>query len=593
MTTRDAGAAAPARDPRVPGTARERVERAYARLAEVGRPEAWITLRAVDDALRDADEVDAALAAGRSLPLAGTVFAVKDNIDVAGLPTTAASPTYAYVPEVSATAVRRLVDAGAVVLGKTNLDQFATGLVGTRSPYGVVRGARFPERVSGGSSSGSAVVTALGVVDFALATDTAGSGRVPAALNGIVGIKTTLGLVPTAGVVPACPSYDATTVLAPTLALAVATTRIVAGPDPADPHSRTWPDDVRLAAPAAPVVGVPPDDQLELLSPAALVAFHAQVDRLVAGGARTRGVDISAMLACARLLYDGALVAERYASFGAAVEAATTGVDPVVAGIVDRARGVTAADLVRDQQRVLAYRLEAAEALSGCDVLLLPTAPCHPTIAEVEADPVGVNSRLGTFTNFVNLLDLAAVSVPALGPDGEPGVVDGGLFGVTVVARAFDDQVAIDVAARFTGESVPEPLPGVGVDLVVFGAHMAGLPLHGELEAAGARFVEQVSTAPRYRMVALPGSPARPGVHEAAPGAALAGELWRVPPAGLGTFLAGLRAPMTLGPVELADGRTVVGFGCARPVGEDITHHGGWRAYLAALAEQPDERTAR
>jgi len=593
MTTSDAGASAPAGAPFVPGASRDRVLRAYARLAEVDRPEAWITLRTQADALRDADAVDAAAASGEALPLAGTVFAVKDNIDVADLPTTAGSPSYAYVPPASATAVRRLVEAGAVVMGKTNLDQFATGLVGTRSPYGVVRGARFPERVSGGSSSGSAVVVALGVVDFALATDTAGSGRVPAALNGIVGIKTTLGLVPTTGVVPACPSYDATTVLAPTLALAVETTRIMAGPDADDPRSRAWPCDVRLAAPAVPVVGVPGDGQLGLLSPAALDAFRAQVARLVDLGVRVREVDISAMLACARLLYDGALVAERDASFGTAIESAGSRADPVVAQIVGRARGVTAAALVRDQQRVLTYRLEAAEALRGCDVLLLPTAPDHPTIADVAADPVGVNSRLGTFTNFVNLLDLAAVSVPAVGHDGEPCVVDGGLFGVSLVVRAFDDQVAVDVASRLLGDPAAAPLPTLGVDLVVFGAHMAGLPLNHELEAVGARFVSRVRTAPRYRMVALPGTPARPGVHEADEGAPLEGELWRVSPAGLGALLAGLRAPLTLGPVELSDGRVVVGFGCARPTGPDITRHGGGRRPLEAQATPTDERDPR
>lgn len=555
-------------------TATARVHRAFDRLAAAGHPEAWITLRERESALDDARRVDER-SVHEQLPLAGQVFAVKDNIDVAGLPTTAASPSFAYVPERSAPVVERLEAAGAIVIGKTNLDQFATGLVGTRSPYGVVRNAVLPDRVSGGSSSGSAVAVSLGIVDFALCTDTAGSGRVPAAFHGLVGIKATLGLVPTVGVVPACPSYDCLTVMAPTLTAALDPMRVMVGPTGDDPHERRWPSDVRLAAPSSPIVGIPSDAQLSGLSDAAIAEFGVQVDRLRAAGAVIDTVDIAPMLDCARLLYDGALVAERYAAFGDAVEAGGDGIDPVVAEIIANARTVSGADVINDQQRVLTYHLAAERAMGRCDVLLLPTAPFHPTNAQVEADPIGVNSRLGTFTNFVNLLDMTAVAVPA-------GDVDGGMFGVSVIGRAFDDQVALDVAATLTGEVITRPLPQLGTPVVVFGAHMSGLPLNGVLQGLGARFLRPVRTAARFRMVALPGEIPRPGVVHADDGASLPGELWQFSPAALGAFLAGLPSPMTLGRIELDDGTEAVGFGCANPSGPDITGFGGWRAYLDA-----------
>ena len=479
-----------------------------------------------------------------------------------------------HVPTRDAVAVSRLIAAGAIPIGKTNLDQFATGLVGTRSPYGAVRNSRFPDRISGGSSSGSAVATALGMVDFALATDTAGSGRVPAALNGLVGLKSTLGLVPTHGVLPACPSYDCVTVLAPTLGRAVEVTRIMTGPSGEDPHERAWPSDVRLAASHVPIIGVPADEQLEILSAAARALYFAQVEKLKDAGALIRTVNITPMLECAKLLYDGGLVAERYFAFGELVEQSAPGLDPVVERITLSARNVTGQEVIEDQQRVLDYRRQTTEALGPCDVLLLPTAPAHPTITEVADDPVGVNSRMGLFTNFVNLLDMAAVSVPA-------GEVDGGLFGVSVIARTFDDQLAIDVAATLTGEDAGAPYPDTGVPLVVFGAHMRGLPLNGQLTALGGRFIGEVATAPRYRMVVVPGVPRKPGVVASdVQGASLPGEMWLVSPAGLGRLLADLPAPMMLGAVELADGTQRVGFGCSATNGRDITAFGGWRAYL-------------
>ncbi|WP_084144088.1 allophanate hydrolase [Amycolatopsis taiwanensis] len=412
----------------------ERVRAAYRRIAEVDRPEVWITLR-------DEREVLAEAAGTRpGLPLAGLVCAVKDNIDVAGLPTTAACPAFAYTPARSATAVRRLTDAGAIVLGKTNLDQFATGLVGTRSPYGAVRHAEQPEKISGGSSSGSAVTVALGIVDFAIGTDTAGSGRVPAALHGIVGLKPTLGLVPTTGVVPAARPYDCVSVFAPSLALGRRALAVLTGPEPAAPASRDWPASARFAAAAAPAVAVPSPAGLEPLSPWACATFNDAVKRLRTNGVRVSEVDVGVFLDAGKLLYEGALVAERYAAVGEFIETHRAGVDPTVAGIILAAGTLPAHRLAADQARLARCRAVAAEAMAGFDALLLPTTTGHPTIAEVAADPVGVNSRLGTYTTFVNLLDLAAVAVPAGRADGSP-------FGVSVITRAFDDHVALDIAA--------------------------------------------------------------------------------------------------------------------------------------------------
>jgi allophanate hydrolase len=566
----------------VTGASRTRVVDAYSRIVEVDRPEIWIALRELDDALADADAIDARLEAGEELLLAGQVFAVKDNIDVLGMPTTAACAPFAYDPAVSATSVSRLLAAGAVVIGKTNLDQFATGLVGTRSPFGAVRNSLLPDRISGGSSSGSAVAVALGIVDFALGTDTAGSGRVPAALNGIVGLKPTLGLVPTEGVVPACRSYDSVSVFARTIAEAQLPLALMTAVSPTDHRSRPWPARTRLASPPHPVVAIPSPKDLTLLSPDARAAFAAAVEQLETAGASIRTIDLAPFLATAKLLYDGALVAERYEAFGAFVEAHQADADPSVLSIVRRAKSVVGSDVIRDQNRVLEYRLVAENALDGCDALLVPTTTEHPTIAEVGADPLGVNGRLGTFTNFVNLLDMCGVSVPA-------GEADGGPFGVTVVARAFEDQVAVDIAAMCsTPQSSVSVYPSGGVPVVLFGAHMRGLPLNPQIVGLGGRYVRDVATARRYRMHSVPGPIPRPGVSEAAlhgeEGATITGELWLLSVASLGELAASLAQPMTLGPVELEDGTLVTGFGCSLPEGDDITAFGGWHAYLRQLS---------
>jgi allophanate hydrolase len=551
-----------------------RVAAAYARIAEADRPEVWISLRDEADVLAEAATVQERVDAGYRLPLAGTVFAAKDNIDVAGLPTTAACPSFAYTPVQDATAVLRLRAAGAICLGKTNLDQFATGLVGTRSPHGPVRAAGDPARISGGSSSGSAVAVALGIADFALGTDTAGSGRVPAALNGVVGIKASLGLVPVDGVVPACPSYDCLTVFAPDLELAAQTMRIMTGPSDLDPASRAWPADVPLAAPPAARAAIPLDANLAALDPDFRPLWDESLARFAAAGVELVPIDVQPLLDAALLLYEGALIAERYAAFGAHIDAWPGDADPTVAEIVRGADKFSGADLVADQQRLRAARLQAADILDGFDALLLPTAPLHPTIADVQADPIAVNAAMGVYTNFVNLLDMAAVAVPS-GTAGTKG------FGTSVIVPAFHDQVALDLAARSRGAEAPLYAPA-GTELVVFGAHLTGMPLNHQLTALGARFAGEVATAPAYRMYELDTQPPKPLVVRTGDGASLPGERWLLSPAALGEFLTALPAPMTLGKVELADGTWATGFVANEPAGEDITAKGGWRAHRGA-----------
>ncbi|GAA4286900.1 allophanate hydrolase [Georgenia daeguensis] len=552
------------------------VAAAFDRIDAAHRQDIWIRLQDRAAALDEAVDVEARLAAGADLPLAGLTFAVKDNIDVAGLPTTAAHPAFRRVPASTATAVERLRAAGAVLVGKTNLDQFATGLVGTRSPYGRVASALDPDRVSGGSSSGSGVAVGLGLVDFALGTDTAGSGRVPAAFNGVVGLKPTHGLVPADGVVPACPSYDCVSVFAPDVALAARVLDVLAGPAAAYPHSRPRPADAPLAAPARPVVAVPRETDLAPLSPAMRGLFADAVARLEATGAAVREIDLTPFLEAARLLYDGGLVAERAASFGEFLAAHPDGADPAVAAVADRAARVRGTQVVRDQQLLARLTARGLALLDGAHALLLPTAPEHPRTADVLGDRAGaINSRLGTYTNFVNLMDLAAVAVPAGRVPGE------GAFGVTVVTRAFADQVGLDLAARLLGEPTP-PVPSGGVDVAVFGAHLRGEPLNGDLEALGARFAGEIATAPGHRMYLVPGDVPRPVVAEATFGIEIPGELWRLPAAAVATLLTSLPAPMALGPVRLADGRTVTGFtGRLDGTETDITAPGGWRAYRA------------
>jgi len=590
-----------------------------ARLARVraqAAPHAWITL--ADEARLEArlGELQAAAAGRRgdallkALPLFGVPFAVKDNIDVAGWPTTAACPAWAHEATQHATAVRRLLDAGAVLIGKTNLDQFATGLVGTRSPYGAPASTLVPGRVSGGSSSGSAVAVSRGDVAFALGTDTAGSGRVPAGFNNIVGLKPTPGRVSTAGVLPACRTVDCVSVFALTVDDAAAVLAVFEGADDADEYSAFAPG--AAALPTAPRVGVPRGALVD----AALGydrAWAAAVQRLRAQGARVVELDFEPLLAVARLLYEGPWVAERWLAVRPLIERDTGALDPTVARIVGGATRFSAADAFAGQYALQRGRREARRLWADVDLLMVPTAPRHPTFEEVAAEPVAANAVLGTYTNFVNLLGWSALAVPA----GFAETAAGGLpFGVTFIGPAGADAALaifgrawqhsagqrelplgatdrrIDErsgAVEGGGAVAPMPWPATArrLPIAVVGAHLSGLPLNGQLLERGATLAERTRTAPRYRLYELPGAqPRKPGlVRVATGGESIEIEVWLMPEAAVGSFLALVPSPLGLGSVELSDGRRVHGFLCEPVALEgalDITAYGGWRAWLQA-----------
>lgn len=505
-------------------------------------------------------------------PPAGALrLAVKDNIDVAGVPTTAGCPAYAYVPERSASVVTRLVEGlGAVVVGKTNLDQFATGLTGSRSPYGVGRSALDPAYVSGGSSSGSALAVAHGLADLALGTDTAGSGRVPAACNGIVGFKPTPGLLPIDGIVPACRSLDCPSVFTRTVADARRALGVLA------PGLSTAGLDVtngRLR------VGVPDEATMSLVHPAARAAFASTVATLPS--ADVVAVDLAPFLAVGDLLYGGAWVAERYHAVGAFLETHRDEVNDVVASVILGARGLTAAQAFGDQYLLADLAARCATALSGVDVLLTPTVSDVPTVAEVAADPFGTNVALGRFTTFANLLGLAVTSAP------DAGRADGVPSGISVLASGGRDHLVLDVASLMMGEEVPRRTTS-GVPLAVVGAHLSGQPLNQELLGREATLVQRTKTAQAYRLHALDTVPPKPGLVRVAAGeagCAIEVEVWSMPVGGFGSFVAAVPAPLAIGKVELDDGSWVAGFVCepAALVGApDISSFGGWRRYLGA-----------
>ncbi|MEI4487472.1 allophanate hydrolase [Frigidibacter sp. MR17.14] len=529
-----------------------------------------------------------------AFPLWGVPFAVKDNIDVAGLPTTAACPAFAYTPDRDAEVVARLRAAGAVVIGKTNLDQFATGLVGVRSPYPIPKNALNPDLVPGGSSSGSAVAVARGIATFALGTDTAGSGRVPAGLNGIVGLKPTLGLLSAAGMVPACRTLDTVSVFAAGVADAWAVTRVAAGYDPQDAYSRPLPAP-RLETLPRPVIGVPDSGSRIFFGDAAQeAAFDAALARMRALGAELREIDLSPCFDVARMLYEGAWVAERMAAIEPWMAGDAPEVHPVTRRIVAAATSLTAVDAFRGFYRLAELRRKAEPALAGLDMLCVPTYPRPVTLAEIAEDPITPNARLGTYTNFVNLMDLCGLAVPtAPRADGLPG-------SVTLLARAGLDGRLADFAARIevdaalspgAGLARPAPLalPAPEPDELVVaavGAHMTGLPLNHELTRLGARCLGAAQTSADYRLYVLPGSAVpKPGMVRDAAGACIDVELWALPMAAVGAFLAGIPSPLGLGTVTLEDGRSCKGFLCeaqALQGAEEITRFGGWRGFLAA-----------
>ena len=539
---------------------------------------------------------DSALTTTAAGPLAGLSFAVKDNIDVAGMPTTAGCPAFAFEPAEHAAVVRKLLDAGAALHGKTNLDQFACGLNGTRSPYGAVPNAIDATYVSGGSSSGSAFVVASGQVDFALGTDTAGSGRVPAGLNNIVGLKPSKGLIGTRGVVPAAQSVDCISIFARTVPMAVRVLESAMGFDAADACSRRI-SMATLAYPAAFRFGVP--DTLQFFGDAqAEAAFDEAILRLELLGGTPVTIDYAPLAEAAALLYDSALVAERYTAVRSFFDAHEAEVIEPVRSILASGRDYSAADLFDAQSRLRTLARQVEPMWDDIDLLVVPTAPTHYTIAQMEADPVALNRNLGAYTNFVNLLDYAALSVPsAMRADGLP-------FGITLIGRCGSDWQLAELGQRYhqatgltqgaTGAPLgtAQPIKGLhsaeSVRVAVVGAHLQGMPLNGQLTERGARFVCATATAPDYRLFALPGTvPPKPGMVRVAPGtgSAIALEIWDMPIERYGSFVALIPAPLGIGTLTLADGSAVQGFVCealATAGAQDISHHGGWRAFIAS-----------
>lgn len=524
-------------------------------------------------------------------PLWGVPFAVKDNIDIAGLATTAACPGYAYVPEATAPCVQLLLDAGALLLGKTNLDQFATGLTGVRSPYGVPRNVFDPARVPGGSSSGSAVAVAAGIVRFALGTDTAGSGRVPAMFGNIVGLKPTPGSISAHGVVPACRSIETVSVFSATVDDGFAVLRLIAGYDAADPYSRPAPYAHLRRAALPPRLRIAAIDPLPLCDPDV-----AEIYASVAAELDAETIDISPFLAVGRLLYDGPWVAERTAALRQVVEQRPDILHPVTRAILEGGLDRCSVDAFGAFHAVAAARQQAAALFARYDALLLPTAPATPTLAELEADPIGANSRLGTYTTFVNLCDLAGIAVPC-------GFTAASLpVGVTVLGPAWSEGCLAPIADALHRRCVASmgatrralPLPAspdpIGPDetaLFCVGAHMSGLKLNGALTRRGGRFVRAAATTNAYRFYTLGD---RPGLVRADQGAAIAGEVWALPTAAIGAVLAEVLPPLGFGTVQLQDG-PCLGFlaeAIAVAGAREITEFGDWRAYLAASAGRPD-----
>lgn len=541
-------------------------------------------------------DIPAALAAAEALgsapdprrPLWGVPFAVKDNIDVAGRPTTAACPEFAYVAAETATSVRRLLDAGAILVGKTNLDQFATGLNGTRSPYGMPRSAADDTLISGGSSSGSAVAVAAGLVSFSLGTDTAGSGRVPAALNGIVGVKPTRGLVSTFGVVPACRSLDCVSVFALSVADAVAVTEVVAAVDPLDPWSRVLPPPRPSAVP--PLAGlrlaVPDAASLEAGAEHGYdAAWEATLSSLREAGVELVEIDLEPFFEAGRLLYEGPWVAERLSGLEEFLDGHADAALPVIRQILRHGEDFTAVEAFRAADRLRELARVAGASLGTVDALLTPTTPTTFTVVEMLDDPIARNGALGRYTTYGNLLDLAVLAVPA--PAGRPDRP----FGVSIAAAAGSDAriagVGAALEALWSG-SQPDLPPGDApadvLALAVVGAHLEGMPLHGQLTERGATLTRRTRTAAEYRLVALDTVPPKPGlVRVGAGGHPIDVEVYDMPVAHVGTFLAGIAEPLGLGSVRLEDGSRVHGFLCEQidaAEAPDISGFGGWRAYL-------------
>ncbi|MEM7700686.1 MAG: allophanate hydrolase [Pseudomonadota bacterium] len=554
-----------------------------ARLAayDAVQPQIWISRFDSDALLSAARNVDARITKGETLPLAGVPFAVKDNIDVTGLDTTAGCPVFAYAPTENAPVIQRLLDAGAVCIGKTNLDQFATGLVGTRSPYGIPANAYNRAFVSGGSSSGSAIAVAAGLVGFALGTDTAGSGRVPAAFNHLIGMKPTKGRWSTSGLVPACRTIDCITVFTDRIEDARLVDHVVAGFDETDPYSRPLED--RPLTPKR--IGVPKPDQRVFFGDTASEYFYDRALEQLARSAELIEIDTDFLDEAAKLLYEGPWVAERTAAIHDLLLSNPDAIDPTVREVVEPGLSIGAVEAFKGAYRMAALKRQADQMWEEIDALAFPTTGTTYRIRELAQAPVSLNSHFGKYTNFVNLLDMAAVAVPAGTRDDATG------FGITLIGPAHSDRALMDAAQSYLEAAklpAPPPLDLEGrmdtVKLAVVGAHLEGMPLHWQLTSRDAKFVGAFETAPTYRLFAIANStPPKPALVHNEDGAAIKVEVYELGMAEFGSFTAEVPAPLAIGNVILDDGSSVKGF-VSEPratIGaQDITELGGWRAFV-------------
>ena len=575
------------------------VEEVYRRIKALNDPGIFLLLRDETDVLEEAHALSSE--AFPDSPLWGLPFAIKDNIDAANLTTTAGCPAFAYTAEKDAFVVARLRNAGALLIGKTNLDQFATGLVGTRTPFPIPVNAIDPKIVPGGSSSGSAVAVAHGLVTFSLGTDTAGSGRVPAALNGIVGLKPSLGAVSNGGIVPACRTLDCVSVFALTPDDAFEVFEVAVAHDQDDPYSRVFPSQRRGAIAPHLRVGIPDAASREFFGDQVQEqSFESSKQSLQSLGAEICEIDFRPFYAVAEKLYEGPWVAERLAVIEDLLNDQPTAVHPVTRQVTEVADRFSAKDTFRAMYALRDLASEISKTMISLDMLCVPSVPTFFTRREVDADPIGTNAQLGTYTNFVNLLDMCAITVPvAAREDGLPG-------SVTLIGSAGTDGALATFAAAIQQKNAPAlgatawPLPPAiqppsmqldEIAVVAVGAHMSGLPLNRELTERGGRFLCASQTAPTYRLYKLTdGPPFRPGLVRHPTGAAIDVEIWALPSASVGAFLAGIPSPLGLGPVMMKDGTCATGFLCeqiATDDAEDITHFGGWRAFLQSLKPDP------
>ncbi|MBA3041603.1 MAG: allophanate hydrolase [Alphaproteobacteria bacterium] len=580
-------------------TVKAMIDRVFARIEAVDDPGIFLHLADKTSLLAEADALGPFDPAAK--PLWGIPFAVKDNIDVAGMPTTAACPDYAYMPDKDATVVHLLKAAGALVIGKTNLDQFATGLVGVRTPFPVPRNAIDPALVPGGSSSGSAVATAQGMVSFALGTDTAGSGRIPAGLNNIVGLKPSVGALSTTGVIPACRTLDCVSIFALTVDDAWRVFSVAAEPDESDAYSRTVMAEGYGAAPPVLTIGVPAKADRQFFGDVVMEAsYDAALSTLAGMGHKLVELPFADFYATANLLYEGAWVAERYAAVRDFFDAHEASFHPVTRKIYGGAKNLSAADAFDGLYALQELKRKLAQVIASVDLICVPTAPTHYTVKDLEAEPIRENSRLGTYTNFVNLLDMCGIAVPTGNRrDGLPASVTllagFGKDGLTA-SLAADLHAASGLPLGATNWALPDRVAPAMVaeedliDLVVVGAHLSGMPLNSQLRDLDARFSRATRTAETYRLHALAGTrPPKPGLIRSSGdnGAMIEVEVWQLTPDAFGRFVAAIPSPLGIGTIELSDGTSAKGF-LVEPIAlagaEDITVHRGWRAYMQSLA---------